>query len=441
MIELAFVTEKNGLPKEGATVMYSMLKIASSLPASEKQRLPLNISIALDRSGSMNGFPLQEAKTCIEMMIDRLSINDHLSLVSYDDTIEVEFEPTRVTDKERLKDKVRSIHSGGMTALYDGWSSAAELATKNLGKKSITRVLLLSDGQANHGLTDQAEICKHCSQLAKLGVYTTTYGLGEGFNEELMTSMAKAGKGLAHYGQTADDLSDPFHTEFDLLGALVAKNLQMHLIAEPGITFEVLNKYQRQTDGSFILSDLAAGGELWALLKIDVTDRAIARASSGKLRIMTGFLDFETMEGEKFRSDHVNLEINLLSAEEYTQLTSDELVQRRRIELDAANLQDAARVAARRRDWSQVNELIRRIELLGEENEWVAEGVAQLKAYAQRRETERFSKEAFYKADRMRTRMGIANESAFHSASEELRLPSFLRRKIEQGKKQMPKRD
>ena len=440
MIKLAFTNEKNGLPNDGSKSLYSMLKISSSLPAAENTRRPLNIAIALDRSGSMAGIPLREAKSCIEMMIDRLSSEDHLSLVTYDDTVDVVFAPQRVTDKEALKYSVRSIRSGGLTALYDGWSSAAELAAQNLNKKSITRVLLLSDGQANQGLTDHDQISDHCAELAKLGVHTTTYGLGEGFNEELMASMAKAGKGMAHYGQTAEDLSDPFNSEFDLLSALIAKDLKLHLTPEPGVRFEVLNQYRRNDDGSFILSDLAQGGELWALLKIDVPNEVIAKAKNGTLKVISSFLDYETMDGEKRRSESASLTIEVVSPLVYAELAIDDLVKRRKVELDAANLQDAARIAARRRDWRQVDEIIDELENLGAENEWVAEGVQKLKSYAKQRETEKFSKEAYYKADNMRMRMGIANESAFYSLSEESVLPSFLRRKSEQGKNQTPKR-
>jgi Ca-activated chloride channel family protein len=108
----------------------------------------------------------------------------------------------------------------------------------------------------------------------------------------------------------------------------------------------------------------------------------------------------------------------------------------RKVELEAANLQDAARVAARRHDWNEVNELVAELDVLGVKNEWVKESTKKLREYAERRETERFSKEAFYKSDRMRTRMGVMNESAYYSPEvEAMAVPSFLRRKVEFGKK------
>jgi Ca-activated chloride channel family protein len=323
-----------------------------------------------------------------------------------------------------------------MTALYDGWSSAAAEAAKNVTKKSISRVLLLSDGQANEGLTDQDEIASHCAQMASVGVSTTTYGLSENFNENLMSAMAKSGKGMAHYGQTADDLADPFQSEFDLINALTARDLKLHLIAEPGVEFEVMNKFQRNLDGSFVMSDLAEGGELWALLKIKVSKNNLNRATNGKLRILSAFLNYKNMEGESCRTEQSHLNLDLISDADFAALATEELVSLRKVELEAANLQDAARIAARRHDWNEVNDLVAQLDVLGVENEWVKESTKKLREYADRRETERFSKEAFYKSDRMRTRMGLRDESArYIPEAEAMEVPSFLRRKVEFGKK------
>ena len=436
MINLNFKTEKNGISRSSHEEIYTLLQINSDEKRQDRERSPLNIAIALDRSGSMHGRPLNEAKLCIEMMIDRLSSDDHFSLVTYDNNVDVVLPATKASNKEWLKAHVRSIRSGGMTALYDGWSSAAAEAAKNVTKKSVSRVLLLSDGQANEGLTNQDEIASHCAQMASVGVSTTTYGLSENFNENLMSAMAKSGKGMAHYGQTADDLADPFQSEFDLINALTARDLKLHLIAEPGVEFEVMNKFQRNLDGSFVMSDLAEGGELWALLKIKVSKNNLNRATDGKLRILSAFLDYKTMDGESCRTEHSHLNLDLISDTDFASLETEELVSLRKVELEAANLQDAARVAARRHDWNEVNDLVAQLDVLGVENEWVKESTKKLREYADRRETERFSKEAFYKSDRMRTRMGVRNESACYiPEAEAMEVPSFLRRKVEFGKK------
>ena len=438
MIKLNFRTEKNGISESSHEEFHALLQINSDARKQKNERSPLNVAIALDRSGSMRGAALDEAKLCIEMMIDRLSNEDYFSLITYDNNVDVVVPATKVSNKEWLKTCVRGIRSGGMTALYDGWSYAAAEAAKNVTQKSISRVLVLSDGQANQGLTDQEEIAAHCAQMASVGVSTTTYGLSEHFNEDLMSAMANSGRGMAHYGQTADDLEEPFQSEFDLINALTARDLKLHLIAEPGVQFEVMNKFQRNSDGSFVVSDLAEGGELWALLKIKVSKNNLARATDGKIRILSTFLDYKTMEGEHHRTDQSHLILDLISNAAYATLETEELVSLRRVELEAATLQDAARVAARRHDWDEVNDLITQLDILGFENEWVKESTHRLRAYADRRETERFSKEAHYKSNRMRTRMGARNESAsYRPEVEASEVPTFLRRKLEFGKQSL----
>ena len=382
MINLNFKTEKNGISPSSHDEIYTLVQINSDEKREDKARSPPNIAIALDRSGSMRGIPLDEAKLCVEMMIDRLSSEDHFSLVAYDNNIDVVVPATKASNKDWLKAHVRSIRSGGMTALYDGWSSAAAEAAKNVTKKSISRVLLLSDGQANEGLIDQDEIASHCAQMASVGVSTTTYGLSENFNENLMSAMAKSGKGMAHYGQTADDLADPFQSEFDLINALTARDLKLHLIAEPGVEFEVMNKFQRNLDGSFVMSDLAEGGELWALLKIKVSKNNLNRATDGELRILSAFLDYKNMQGESCRTEQSHLNLDLISDTAFAALETEELVSLRKVELEAANLQDAARVAARRHDWNEVNELVAQLDALGLDNERVKESTKKVREFA-----------------------------------------------------------
>ena len=222
MIDIKFTPEKNGILLNQENTFDVLLKISSEVEDSPKEteRLPLNLSLVIDRSGSMSGEPLEEAKKCASMLVDRMREKDRLSVVTYESHAEVLVTSQPVSHKSRLKSQIRGITTGGMTALYDGWSLGAEEVAKNSNDNFISRVLLLSDGQANRGLTDDDVIASHCQKMAEAGVTTSTYGLSEHFNENLMAGMASAGQGQAHYGQTAEDLMDPFQEEFDLLEAL-----------------------------------------------------------------------------------------------------------------------------------------------------------------------------------------------------------------------------
>ena len=438
MIDIKFTPEKNGILLNQENTFDVLLKISSEVEDSPKEteRLPLNLSLVIDRSGSMNGEPLEEAKKCASMLVDRMSEKDRLSVVTYESHAEVLVTSQPVSHKSRLKSQIRGITTGGMTALYDGWSLGAEEVAKNSNDNFISRVLLLSDGQANRGLTDDDVIASHCRTMAEAGVTTSTYGLSEHFNENLMAGMASAGQGQAHYGQTAEDLMDPFQEEFDLLEALLARRMRLRILPEKGVNFEVLNGYSQDKEGRFIMPDLAFGADVWALLRIKVNADLCSEKLGSKLKLLSAYVDYLDQDGADQRSDTSKMTIDLCTQEQFAVLEADETVQLRTAEVRAATLQENAQVAARAGNWSEVDKIMVELDALGKDNEWIKVSVERLRSYSEAREQESFSKETLYKSRRMKQRRVAKNELRFSIASESMK-PSYLRRKTEQGKREL----
>ena len=438
MINIKFTPEKNGILHNQENTFDVLLKISSEVEDSPKEteRLPLNLSLVIDRSGSMNGQPLEEAKKCASMLVDRMSEKDRLSVVTYESHAEVLVASQPVSHKSRLKSKISAITTGGMTALYDGWSLGAEEVAKNSNDNFISRVLLLSDGQANRGLTDDDVIASHCRKMAEAGVTTSTYGLSEHFNENLMTGMASAGQGQAHYGQTAEDLMDPFQEEFDLLEALLARRMRLRMMPEKGVSFEVLNGYSQDKEGRFIMPDLAFGADVWALLRIKVNADLCSEKLDSKIKLLSAYIDYLDQDGADQRSDTSKMTIDLCTQEQFAVLQADDTVQLRTAEVRAATLQENAQVAARAGNWSEVDKIMVELDALGKDNEWIKVSVERLRSYSEAREQESFSKETLYKSHRMKQRRIAKNEVRFGIASESMK-PSYLRRKTEQGKREI----
>ena len=438
MIDIKFTPEKNGILLNQENTFDVLLKISSEVEDSPKEteRLPLNLSLVIDRSGSMNGEPLEEAKKCASMLVDRMSEKDRLSVVTYESHAEVLVTSQPVSHKSRLKSQIRGITTGGMTALYDGWSLGAEEVAKNSNDNFISRVLLLSDGQANRGLTDDDVIASHCRKMAEAGVTTSTYGLSEHFNENLMAGMASAGQGQAHYGQTAEDLMDPFQEEFDLLEALLARRMRLRMMPEKGVSFEVLNGYSQDKEGRFIMPDLAFGADVWALLRIKVNADLCSVKLGSKLKLLSAYIDYLDQDGADQRSDTSKMTIDLCTQEQFAVLEADETVQLRTAEVRAATLQENAQVAARAGNWSEVDKIMVELDALGKDNEWIKVSVERLRSYSEAREQESFSKETLYKSRRMKQRRVAKNELRFSVETESMK-PSYLRRKTEQGKREL----
>lgn len=167
---------------------------APDLPESDNtQRQPYGIGFVIDRSGSMSGKPLAEAIRSVRYMVDKLNDTDSASLVTFDNRVALEFPLSKMIERSRLRVVLDTINSGGQTNLHGGWREGADEFVRKESRAALKRVVLLSDGCANDGIIDPAEITRQVAQLASQGVTTSTYGLGGNFNEVLMMNIAKAG--------------------------------------------------------------------------------------------------------------------------------------------------------------------------------------------------------------------------------------------------------
>lgn len=438
MINLEIIPIRNGIIAGEENTFEVLIRASSDLApnAGSNKRLPLNLSLVIDRSGSMQGQPLIEAKKSAAMLVDRMNANDQLSVITYDDRVDVIFPATKVINKPLLKQLISEIQTGGMTALYDGWSVGADQVSQFSTKKYFSRILLLSDGQANRGLVDEKAIASECRATADKGVTTSTYGLGLHFNESLMTLMANAGQGQSHYGQTAEDLMAPFQEEFDLMEAIVARRMKLRIVPEVGVSFEVLNGYEQDQEGRFVIPDLAYGADVWTLLKVKLAKNICTKSLGSLIKILSATVDFKDIEGANHRCDPASLNINTLSQLEYMELELNQTVQQRSIELRAAYLQEQAHIAAGLEDWNKIDQIMEELDRLVHDNQWLKASIERLKVYSIGRHREAFSKEAHYKSNRMRSRSVARHEDIqdFSMASEST-VPSYLRRKLEQGKK------
>lgn len=293
--------------------------------------------------------------------------------------------------------------------------------------------MLLSDGQANKGLTDVNQIAADCAEMANAGVGTSTYGLSTRFNEDLMTAMARSGRGNAYYGQTAQDLMDPFQEEFDLLQALFARKLRLTLKPADGVKARVMNGYVVDRTGAIVMPDLAYDGEAWALIELTVS-KDLTVDVEGPVTVLKALLEFEDIEGRK-HDETARLVLPPVPAAAFEAIAPDPTVTSRAAELQAAKLQEEARVAARRGDWQRVKQIMERLEAQSRNSPWLAATLDSLRVYAQQRRSEEFSKEALYKSHKMRNRLASFDEIMPWSAEREASKAAFLRRKIEQGRR------
>jgi Ca-activated chloride channel family protein len=218
------------------------------------QRRPLNVALVLDRSGSMAGVPLRYAQQAAANFVDRLQPEDRLSIVVYDDQVDTLLDAQLVTDKEAIKRIISGIRAGGLTNLSGGWLRGCELVAKHQGEQQVNRVLLLTDGQANAGITQSKVLISTAAKKGEEGISTTTLGFGEHFEEDLLIGMARAAGGNFYFIQSPDDAAEVFAAELDSLKAVAAQNLT--------VTLKPLGAVQVTDVLSLARTEPQAGGEL-----------------------------------------------------------------------------------------------------------------------------------------------------------------------------------
>ena len=293
-------------------------------------------------------------------------------------------------------------------------------------------MILLSDGQANEGVTDPTEIAAQCATLVSKGITTSTYGLGNSFNEELMVAMARAGAGNHYYVDTADDLMEPFQQELELLGNLCLRDQRLAATVPDGFSVEVVNQLPK-TDTGWRLPDFAWDAEAWAVLRVTVP--AAALPPVGQLfTVLRVAVIGQSLEGDPVSLARTGLSLPVLTSSAFGNLADDELVTRRLVELAAAEALMGMRSAAAAGDWARVDALLEAASRQFAGNEWVAAVLEGMRSVAAGRERERAMKEMMYSSSKLRSRLAAKDESVAFCAAESASVPAYLQRKPAQGK-------
>ncbi|MBP3966259.1 vWA domain-containing protein [Paenibacillus lignilyticus] len=216
------------LPVGGAEKVYLLIEAKGNAP-SQTNRAPINLSLVLDRSGSMDGEPLTFSKKACQFVTDQMDGGDRLSLVAFDDEVHTVFAPSKVMHKEVMKKKIESIQTGGSTNLSGGLIEGAQYVRKSAQEGIVNRVILLSDGHANQGITKRDKLAAIAAEYRSLGVGITAMGVGDGFDEELMEAIAEHGGGNFYYIDKPDHIPSIFEQELQGLLNVVSQNMKLTL--------------------------------------------------------------------------------------------------------------------------------------------------------------------------------------------------------------------
>ncbi|AUB80858.1 TIGR02452 family protein [Candidatus Thiodictyon syntrophicum] len=192
---LSLDTDRRLIRWRGDSERYLHLRLRT--PRLGGERAPVDLALALDRSGSMGGDKWPRACEAALTAIERLGPRDRVALVVFDDHIDTLLPLTAAGTEARraAADALGGVGPRGSTNLGEGWLTACGLIGREATNERLRRCFVLTDGQANVGIVDPAELAQHAGQLLQLGIRTSTFGVGNDYNEELLGALADAGGG------------------------------------------------------------------------------------------------------------------------------------------------------------------------------------------------------------------------------------------------------
>jgi Ca-activated chloride channel family protein len=256
-------------------------------------RPPLNISLVLDRSGSMaDAGKMDYLKRAAKMAIDRLNQRDTLSIVEYDDAITVMVSPTRVADSRRFHRLIDELEPRGSTNLAGGLDQGVDEALEarnELARDSgtISRVILMSDGLANAGVTDPNQIRGMVRAAKNKGVRISSMGLGRDYDEDLMQDLAENGGGRYYYIEHPTQMARVFEEELATMFRTTAKDCEFTFDGSSAVRKAEIVGFDAQAaqDLKQPLEDFYAGEKRSVLLRLEVAAGQTGNLDLGALKV------------------------------------------------------------------------------------------------------------------------------------------------------------
>jgi Ca-activated chloride channel family protein len=252
---------------------------------------PLNLVFLVDTSGSMSGedrLPL--ARKALNVLIDQLQPQDRVAMVAYAGSAGAVLAPTDGRSKLKMRCALGALESGGSTAGGAGLKLAYDLARQNLDKNAVNRVILLTDGDFNVGITEPNRLKDFVADQRKSGVYLSVYGFGRGnYNDTMMQALAQNGNGVAAYVDTLREARKLFRDDFQSSLFPIADDVKIQVEFNPakvaeyrliGYETRLLNREDFNND-QVDAGEVGAGASVTALYEITPVG---ARPSSDPLR-------------------------------------------------------------------------------------------------------------------------------------------------------------
>jgi Ca-activated chloride channel homolog len=218
--------------------------------SNSSDRKRMNLVLVIDRSGSMSSEnKLEQVKNSAVEILNNLNPSDRLAIVTYDDSINTILPSTSVEDKNSIRELIYGIRPGGSTNLCGGMMAGFVEAKQNFRDDSVNRIVLLSDGLANVGIVDPAEISNQAKRIRENKISVSAMGVGIDYNENLMASIADYSGGNYYYINQETSMASVFQKELNLMQNLIGTNAKATFELNRGVEVVDIAGYKWEQSG------------------------------------------------------------------------------------------------------------------------------------------------------------------------------------------------
>ncbi|WP_224368640.1 vWA domain-containing protein [Hyalangium versicolor] len=254
----------------GPSEAFAVLEVKAHAPK-ENHRVPVSLALVIDRSGSMRGQKLDDAKRAAREFVQRLTEVDRLAVVHYGSNVTT-FPSTLVTEEARARmlSFVDAIEDDGSTNMSGGLEAAAQELRPFVSQFRVSRAILLSDGQPTAGIVREDELNALARQLRSMGVAVSALGVGGDFNENLMQGIAEQGGGFSGF-LNSNQLAEVFSRELEQATGTVARGVELRLELSGSVTSAEVMGSNTFIEGRTVrvpLYDMAGGQSARMVVKL-----------------------------------------------------------------------------------------------------------------------------------------------------------------------------
>lgn len=353
-------TDRRLIRTDATSERYILVSYAAPEAPARAERMPVNVALVLDRSGSMSGgWKFELARAAVERSLQMLHPEDRFSVVIYDELVDV-IQPSSFATpaaKRQTIEALRTIRPRGSTDLCAGWMRGCEQIADHLDADAISRALLLTDGLANSGTRDHETLVRHASELKRRGIATSTFGVGADFDEHLLRDLARDGGGNFYFIQNPGQIPDLLTSELGEALETVARDVVLRVMLPVGANAEPLNRHRFSRTGAELfnqnelrieLGDLVSAQDVQVVVRVELPPGELGDLSRARL----------VLEGRGINERSANVEWAYALDVENDEQLRDVDVDREVANLYAARARAEATEANRHRDFGRARHVL-----------------------------------------------------------------------------------